>query len=376
MNIPAPSSPNGTSGSPKWRWPDFKARAALVRNFDFVLSRPDIAVAPLSGGDTWTGGGSGEVGTYGAIRTLGAFARYNKGHLGVCGRCNSHLVASDGVSLFCPVCGWRTQAFAYTGGGGIFARQAAHGRFGQGVREAVANDPGVALVPDAAARMLPEGLGMAGIGCVFGGRLRDAYAALAMDEIAEHDDGKPRNSSPFPRGVRIGRARELLTRAAPFVLARPDIAAAPLPCDIGPGETFGDFAHAVCPDLPVLPGDEQTLPGKFRPTDLENVFRGRLVDAYIRIALEALDALDTAAASAIRDGRSFDATFRLRSPDGSKREAVFGNVGGWAMLYGQKSDRPFGGVRVAWDSISGLAPTLRSAVMELDRSPLRAGIQK
>ena len=195
-----------------------------------------------------------------------------------------------------------------------------------------------------------------------------------MDEIAEHADGEPRQSSPFPSGMRMESARDLLTRAAPFVLARPDIAAAPLPHGVGPGETFGDFARAVCPDLPVLPGDEQTLPGEFRPTDLQNVFHGRLVEAYIRIAFEELDALDTAAASSIRDGRSFNATFRLRLPDGSVREAVFGNIGGWAMLYGEKNDRPAGGVRVSWDSVSGLAPTLRSAVMGLTRSPICGGM--
>ena len=350
MNIATPS------------WPDFKSRAALVRNLDFVLSRPDIAVAPLPGGNARTSGG--EVLTYGEIRTLGAFARYNIGRLGVCGKCNNHLVASDGVSRFCPVCGWRAPAYVYTGSGGVFSRQAAHFRFGQSVREAIANAPVVAPVPDAAARMLPDGLGMAGIERVFGGKLRDAYVSLAMDEIAEHDDGKPRKSSPFLRGVRIGRARELLTRAAPFVLARPDIAAAPLPCGIGSGETFGDFARAVCHDLPVLPGDEQTLLGEFSPTDFGNVFQGRLVEAYISIALEELDALDTTAASAIRDGRSFNATFRLRLPDGSVREAIFGNIGGWAMLYGGKSDRPTGGVRVSWDRISGLAPTLHHVVEE------------
>ena len=358
----APKHSKGTSGFQKWRWPDFKARAALVRNLDFVLSRPDIAVSPLPGGNARSSGG--EVLTYGEIRTLGAFARYNIGRLGVCGKCNNHLVASDGVSRFCPVCGWRAPAFVYTGGGGVYSRMGAHIRFGKSVREAIANAPVVAPVPDAASRMLPDGLGMAGIERVFGGRLRDAYVALAMDEIAEHDDGKPRKASPFPRGVRIGRARELLTRAAPFVLARPDIAAAPLPPGVGHGGTFGDFARTACPDLPVLPGDEQTLLGEFRPADLENVFQGRLVEAYIRIALEELDALDTAAASAIRDGRSFNATFRLRSPDGSVREAIFGNVGGWAMLYGEKSDRPTGGVRVWWDGISGLAPTLRQAIEE------------
>lgn len=342
----------------EWRWPDYRARAALVRNLDFVLSRPDIAAAPLPGARHEPG----EVGPYGEILTLGAFARYNRNRVRKCPDCGARTLASDGISTFCASCGSRTAAFVYTGGGGVFSRQGAHHGHGCRVREAVARDPGVAPAPDAAARMLPGGLDPNGIAGVFHGRLRDAYAQLALDEIAEHDDGVPRPSSPYPRGMGAARAAALLLRAAPFVLARPDIAAAPAPAGIGPGETLGAVARALCPDLPIEPDKERTLPDGIRPADLANVFGGRLVDAYVRIALDTLDRLDRAAAAAIREGRSFHATFRMRAPDGAHFETVFANIGGWAMLF-DGEDRPLGhGVRVAWDPATGIAPTLRASV--------------
>ena len=349
--------------SSEWRLPDFKARAALVRNLDFVLSRPDIAVAPLLGaefdGDRVRD--TDPVGTYGAIHTLGAFARYNRGRLGECEQCHGHLVASDGTFRFCPLCGHHAAAFVYTGGGNIFGRQAAHIRFGKSVREAVAHDPGVEPVPDATSRMLPGGLDPNSLAVVFHGRLRNAYAALAMDEIAEHEDGMPRPSSPFPAGMDATQAAALLRRAAPFVLARPDIAAAPMPEGVGSGDTLGEYARAVCPDLPVLPGKDRMLPDGIRPADLGNVFRGRLVDAYVRIALDTLDRLDSEADEAIREGRSFLASFRLRTANGTETEAVFCNISGWATLL-DGDGRTLGGVRTAWDTATGLATTLRACL--------------
>ena len=351
-----------TPASSEWHWPDYKARAAIVRNLDFVLSRPDIAAAPLPGASLK----SGEVGTYGEILTLGAFARYNRNNVRRCPDCGVRTLASDGISVFCASCGYRTSAFVYTGGGGVFSRQAAHFGHGRRVREAVARDPGVAPVPDAAARMLPGGLDPNGIAGVFHGRLRDAYAQLALDEISERDDGAPRPSSPYPRGMGAARASALLLRAAPFVLARPDIAAAPAPDGVGPGETLGDVARALCPGLAIEPGEERTLPGGIRPAALANVFGGRLVDAYVRIALDTLDELDRTAVAAIREERPFHATFRLRAPDGARIEAVFANIGGWAMLF-DGGDHSLGcGVRVAWDPATGLAGTLREAILAVD----------
>ncbi len=145
------------------------------------------------------------------------------------------------------------------------------------------------------------------------------------------------------------------------MLARPDIAAAPMPEGVGPGGTLGEYARAICPDLPVLPGKERMLPDGFRPADLGNVFRGRLVDAYVRIALDTLDRLDREADEAIREGISFPATFRLRKADGTEVEAVFDNIAGWAMLL-DRDGRTLGGVRTVWDTATGLATTLRAAV--------------
>jgi hypothetical protein len=366
MNPPAPTCLLGRYprfSSSEWRLPVFKARAALVRNLDFVLSRPDIAAAPLLGavidGDRVRD--TNPVGTYGAIHTLGAFARYNRGRFGECEQCHGHLVASDGEFRFCPICGHHAAAFVYTGGGNVFSRQAAHGRFGKSVREAVARDPGVEPVPDAAERMLPGGLDPNSLVGVFHGRLRNAYAELAMDEIAEHEDGVTRPSSPFPAGMDAAKAAALLRRAAPFVLARPDIAAAPMPEGVGPGDTLGEYARAICPDLPVLPGKERMLPDGFRPADLRNVFRGRLVDAYVRTALDTLNRLDREADEAIREGNSFAATFRLRKANGTEIEAVFDNIAGWAVVL-DGDGRTLGGVRTVWDSATGLATTLRAAV--------------
>lgn len=366
MNPPAPTCLLGRYprfSSSEWRLPDFKARAALVRNLDFVLSRPDIAAAPLLGAeiDVDRVRVTDSVGIYGAIHTLGAFARYNRGRLEECEQCHSHLVASDGEFRFCPICGHHSAAFVYTGGGNMFGRQAAHIRFGKSVREAVARDPGVEPVPDAAARMLPGGLDPNSLVGVFHGRLRNAYAELAMDEIAEHEDGVTRPSSPFPAGMDAAQAAALLRRAAPFVLSRPDIATAPMPEGVGPGDTLGEYARAICPDLPVLPGKERILPDGFRPADLGNVFRGRLVDAYTRIALDTLNRLDRKADKAIREGISFPATFRLRKANDTEVEVVFDNVAGWAMLL-DGDGRTLGGVRTVWDSATGLATTLRAAV--------------
>ncbi len=121
MNPPAPTCLLGRYprfSSSEWRLPDFKARAALVRNLDFVLSRPDIAAAPLLGAeiDVDRVRVTDSVGIYGAIHTLGAFARYNRGRLEECEQCHSHLVASDGEFRFCPICGHNDVAFVYIGG--------------------------------------------------------------------------------------------------------------------------------------------------------------------------------------------------------------------------------------------------------------------
>ena len=108
----------------------------------------------------------------------------------------------------------------------------------------------------------------------------------------------PRFSSSEWR-LPVFKARAALVRNLDFVLSRPDIAAAPMPEGVGPGDTLGEYARAICPDLPVLPGKER-LPDGFRPADLRNVFRGRLVDAYTRIAIDTLNRLDREADEAIR----------------------------------------------------------------------------
>ena len=95
------------------------------------------------------------------------------------------------------------------------------------------------------------------------------------------------------------KARAALVRNLDFVLSRPDIAAAPMPEGVGPGDTLGEYALAICPDLPVLPGTERMQPDGVRPADLRNVFRGPLVDAYTRIALDTLERLDREADEAI-----------------------------------------------------------------------------
>ena len=89
--------------------------------------------------------------------------------------------------------------------------------------------------------------------------------------------------------------------------------------------------------------------------------RGRLVDAYTRIALDTLNRLDRKADKAIREGISFPATFRHRKANDTEVEVVFDNVAGWAMLL-DGDGRTLGGVRTVWDSATGLATTLRAAV--------------
>ncbi len=170
----------------------------------------------------------------------------------------------------------------------------------------------------------------------------------------------PRFSSSEWR-LPVVKARAALVRNLDFVLSRPDIAAAPMPEGVGPGDTLGDYVRTICPDLPVLPGKERMLPDGFRPADLGNVFRGRLVDAYTRIALDTLNRLDREADEAIREGNSFAATFRLRKANGTEIEAVFDNIAGWAVVL-DGDGRTLGGVRTVWDSATGLATTLRAAV--------------
>ena len=131
--------------------------------------------------------------------------------------------------------------------------------------------------------------------------------------------------------------------------------------------TFADWVRSECGLPDVSPPSLDRTPVLARgPASLRGMFDGRLVAAYSDCALEELATLDRTAAAAIRDGRSFHAAFRLRASDGSDFEVAFGAVGGWAMLF-DAAGRPTGrGVRAAYDPATGLADTLREAILAVE----------
>lgn len=204
------------------------------------------------------------------------------------------------------------------------------------------------------------------VAALFGGRLMDAWARLAGDALDAAAHGRTLPPADSRNGPSAKNAR-LLRRAAPFVFARPDIAAAPLPgrrMAEPDAPTFTDWIRSECGLPDVSPPSLDRPPVLARgPSSLRGLFDGRLVAAYSDCALEELADLDRTAAAAIRDGRSFHATFRLRAPGGTEFEVAFGAVGGWAMLFDAAGHPTGRGVRAAYDPATGLADTLRDAIL-------------
>ena len=107
--------------------------------------------------------------------------------------------------------------------------------------------------------------------------------------------------------------------------------------------------------LPFAGSEEVSLPKGLAPRDLRRVFGGRLVEEYDRAALDEVVRWDAMVRDAVSRGRAFSATFRLKTAGGAG-EVVFGNLNGWAMLYGDF--RGGSALAVRFDEQWGLLPML------------------
>ncbi len=167
----------------------------LIRNIPFVLARPDIGVSPAPGDKTIEArhdfglGGRTALSFSFGVATLGGFARLWENLPGPsCPSCGTRSALVDfggsflsGAGRFarwlCPSC---ASAFTTRPEGTVVG-------FGGRVEDASRRDGPVLPFADAGERMLPKGTSPRDLRRVFHGRLVDAYATAAVEEVAAFD---------------------------------------------------------------------------------------------------------------------------------------------------------------------------------------------